>query len=268
MKVAVEGIGVWTGGITGWADYRVAAQAAMPAAAPAEPPAAGLSPQERRRSIATVRLAVEVAGQACAAAGREPRECAMVFASSAGDLDTLNAICGVLARDARLLSPTRFHNSVHNAPAGYWSIAGGCELPATSLAAGAETFAAALLEAASQCVVERRPVLLVVYDLPGPEPLASVCPIDAAFGAALVLAPDTGETACAALGIEIASGAGAVGDDSRCGNPAARCRPLLDALAHGQSASLEYTLGRSVLRLRVEPAGATTRAADSDRVMS
>mgnify|MGYP002075717815 CR=1 FL=1 len=29
----------------------------------------------------------------------------------------------VFASDDRLISPTRFHNSVHNAPSGYWSIA-------------------------------------------------------------------------------------------------------------------------------------------------
>ena len=49
----------------------------------------------------------------------------------------------------RELSPTRFHNSVHNAPAGYWSIATQSREPSTSLCRDDESFQAALLEAAA-----------------------------------------------------------------------------------------------------------------------
>ena len=35
----------------------------------------------------------------------------------------IHEICEALATDEREVSPTRFHNSVHNASAGYWGIA-------------------------------------------------------------------------------------------------------------------------------------------------
>lgn len=205
-----------------------------------DPPAATLSPQERRRSIATARLAVEVAGQACAAAGRQDaRDYATVFSSSGGDLATLGNICETLARDPRLLSPTRFHNSVHNAPGGYWGIASGCERASTSLSAGPASFAAGLLEAATQCAVEEAPVMLVAYDLPGPAPLADVCGIAIGFAVALALTPAGANDAPAlSLHFETTPVAETVMQDAvlealRLGNPAARCLPLLSALAAG-----------------------------------
>ena len=37
--------------------------------------------------------------------------------------DTIHAVCTALTEPDYPVSPTRFSNSVHNAPAGYWSIA-------------------------------------------------------------------------------------------------------------------------------------------------
>ena len=83
----------------------------------------------------------------------------------------------MLATDGREVSPTRFHNSVHNAPSGYWAVATGSREPSTSLCAYDASFAAGLLEAAAQATVDDRPVTLVAYDLPYPEPLQRARPI-------------------------------------------------------------------------------------------
>ena len=74
--------------------------------------------------------------------------------------DITHQICEALARPEREVSPTSFHNSVHNAPAGYWSIATGSRLASTSICAYDVSFAAGLLEAAAYATVEHQPVML------------------------------------------------------------------------------------------------------------
>jgi hypothetical protein len=66
------------------------------------------------------------------------------------------------------LSPTTFHNSVFNAPAGYWSIAAHAPAASTTICAGEGSFAAGLLEAAAQAVGPGARVLLVACDHPFP----------------------------------------------------------------------------------------------------
>jgi hypothetical protein len=237
VDVWLEGIGVWGPGMTGWPDCRARLAGEVGDGEYAQPPAAALSAQERRRSTATARLAAEVAAQACAAAHRAPADYATVFSCSAGDLANVDAICRTLARDPRLLSPTRFHNSVHNAPGGYWGIAGGSEQPSNSIAAGADSFAIGLLEAVVQCAVETKPVMLVAYDLPGPAPWDAVCRIETGFGIALALSP-AAVTGAPRLTVrhDVAAAAEATLEDAaleqlRRGNPAARSLALLAALA-------------------------------------
>ena len=87
----------------------------------------------------------------------------------------------------RLISPTRFHNSVHNAAAGYWSIAYGCTEASTSLCAGDASFGAGLLEALAQLAAVAPAVLLLAYDADYPPPLHAKRPIADAFGVALLL---------------------------------------------------------------------------------
>lgn len=148
-----------------------------------------LAANERRRAPASVRLALRAAERACALAGVDPATTASVFASEHGDLAIVDALCRTLAGDPALLSPMRFHHSVHNAASGYWSIATGCRAPGTALAAGAQSFAAALLEAAAQVCADDRPVLLVHVDTAPVGPLASVVSPRTAGAQALVLGP-------------------------------------------------------------------------------
>ncbi|MBN3785071.1 beta-ketoacyl synthase chain length factor, partial [Burkholderia sp. Ac-20345] len=134
------------------------------------------------------------------------------------------------------LSPTRFHNSVHNAPAGYWSIATRAMATSNVLCAHDGSFAAGLLESLCQVAVDRVPTLLIAYDTDYPEPLRAVRPIGDAFGVALVLAPEASERALARIDVQLTDAPATTlahpGLDAlRAGNPAARVLPLLDALA-------------------------------------
>jgi hypothetical protein len=136
-----------------------------------------------------VRLALAIGFEATSRAGADPAELPTVFSSSGGDGFNCHEICQTLATGDRQLSPTRFHNSVHNAASGYWSIAAGATPPSSVLCAYDATFGAALLEALTQVVVDQTSVLLVAYDSAYPEPLHAVRPIPDAFGIAMVLSP-------------------------------------------------------------------------------
>jgi hypothetical protein len=113
-----------------------------------------------------------------------------VFGSGNGDGAVVHAILDELSKPDPQVSPTQFHNSVHNAAAGYWTIATASHEAATSLGCYDATFAAALLKAVAELRVEGKPVMLCVYDAPFPEPLARVRPIPAPFAVGLVLVPE------------------------------------------------------------------------------
>ncbi len=107
------------------------------------PPPAILSATERRRTGPVARLALAVATEAAAASGLPPPSLRPVFGSGNGDAITVGAILDALSRPDGFVSPTQFHNSVHNAAAGYWSIGTGSGRPATCLGCHDWTFGAA-----------------------------------------------------------------------------------------------------------------------------
>ena len=88
-----------------------------------------LAPNERRRAGTVMRLALAVAGEAAGMAGLPAAAMRNVFASANGDGAVIHALLEELARPDPQLSPTQFHNSVHNAPAGYWSIGNAAASP-------------------------------------------------------------------------------------------------------------------------------------------
>lgn len=201
MRVYVEGIGVWSPQLADLAALRALLAGTEPAPPPARPAAITLPPNERRRAPESVLLAVEVAGQAVAMSGRDASKLACVFASSHGDQPITDYMCATLAQAPGELSPTRFHNSVHNAPVGYWTIATGCHAPSSAVAAQRASFGAGLLEAASQVIAERRAVLLVCSDTQSVGPLTEVIGCRQPFGSAWVLAPEA--TAAALMRLEM-----------------------------------------------------------------
>jgi hypothetical protein len=215
-----------------------------------------LPPAERRRMTDTVKLALAVGSEALAQPGCSAEDIPTVFTSSGGDGATISAILEVLATPEPEVSPTRFHNSVHNAPAGYWSIATHARAASTSLCAYDHSFGAGLVEAAAEAVYEDRPVLLVSYDVPYPQVLAEVRPIDGIFGAAFLLSPRPTPQTIASLSVTLIQGTGAETEMAlpalealRRGNPTARCLPLLAAIAGGgmQEVSLDHMGGNRLI---------------------
>ncbi|HET9845358.1 MAG TPA: beta-ketoacyl synthase chain length factor, partial [Nitrospira sp.] len=168
----------------------------------------------------------------------DAQELATVFASSGGEMGVLDKLCRALATTDRALSPTLFHQSVHNTAAGYWGIATGCQQSSTALSSYDDSSAVGLLEAVAYATVEERPVLFVAYDLPSPPPLDCARPIRSAFAAALVMTPRACGAPVRAHLTLVAAGHAEVTEmeehtleELRRGNPAARLLPLLRALA-------------------------------------
>ena len=244
MKVAIQGIGLLAPGLAGWETGRavLAGRGLFQPGEMPDPEAALLPPNERRRSSDCVRWAVQVAQEAIAQSGLDPREVPTVFASSGGEMGVLDTLCRTLATPERVISPTLFHQSVHNTPSGYWGIATTCQQSSTALSCYDDSFAAGLLEAVTFVYVEQRPLLLVAYDLAVPAPLNEARPIAAGFAVALVLAPPS-NAALVTMQLHLtetdqepASNLQDLAlEHVRLGNPAARSLPLLKALATGGS---------------------------------
>ena len=191
IDVALAAIGLIGPGLADWPRGAALLRAAarwMPAPTVVPVPAR-LPATERRRAGAIVRIAIAAADEAVTGAAADAATMATVFASSTGDALNCHLLCEALATPERLVSPTRFTNSVHNAPAGYWHIATHCTAASTSLAAFDASFGAGLLEAAVQCAHAGQPVLFVAADTPYPEPLHALRPLADSFAAAFVLVP-------------------------------------------------------------------------------
>jgi hypothetical protein len=263
MKITayVSGIGALGPGFGNWDEARAVLSGQRPyiSSYAVLPQPALLPPTERRRTGRVVKLVLAVASEAVANAHMAAASLRSVFSSSGGDGPNCHELCASLAAPPREVSPTRFSNSVHNAAAGYWSIATGATLASTVLCAFDASFCAGLLEALVQVSVDRAPVLMVAYDTEYPEPIHSKRPIPDAFGTALVLTPAEEKNSSARIDAALGPGlldsmADARLDALRTSIPAARSLPLLRQLAVGLSGrtTLEY-LDSTHLIVDVEP---------------
>ena len=258
MRAWVRAVSVWGPGLEGWAASApiLAGGGHVPRASP--PPAPALLPaNERRRTGPVVRLALAVATEAAGASGLDPVTLRSVFGSANGDGPVVGGILDALVGGgARAVSPTQFSNSVHNAAAGYWSIATGGAQPANCVGAGDATWAATLLTAVVEVRTLQVPVLLVVYDYPLPPPLDVTRPILAPFAAAFVLAPaGPGQ---ATLDVAYVPGVAAPDEPDDLalaelarGNPAAQSLRLLQCLARrtDDDCPAAYGLGHVTVRV-------------------
>ncbi|MFI5445038.1 beta-ketoacyl synthase chain length factor [Polaromonas sp. UC242_47] len=249
LTVFVDGIGLLGPGLNNWAQGRelLNGQSPYQAGRCILPLPMALPPAERRRAGAVVKVSLAVGQEAVTASGFQAARLPSVFSSSSGDAVNCHEICSALASSDRLISPTRFHNSVHNAASGYWSISSGAMASSSVLCARDASFAAGLLEAMTQVVMEQTAVLLVAYDTDYPEPLHSVRPVPDTLGVGLVLAPQRSERSLAQWTLTPDTCFTSVMPDGlddpaleqvRQSIPAARCLPLLRSVAAQRSGVL------------------------------
>jgi hypothetical protein len=263
IDVAIAGIGVWSPEARSWKEAveALCGNVEIAANSTLRPTPSLLPPTERRRAPESVLLGVEVAQQACEMANVAAGDLPHVFASSYGDLPINDYLCETLAQSPLEVSPIRFHNSVHNAPAGYWAIATGCTRSSTAISAGDATFGAGLLETSLVALSTGEPALLAAYDVPATGSLRDVVACDSKFAVGLVLAAHH-TTPVARIRIvlsdepasaELASGASVL-HASHHDNPAARSLSLLQAIARKKSGVVRIAAGpRLMLDVEILP---------------
>ncbi|MDP2247193.1 MAG: beta-ketoacyl synthase chain length factor [Nitrosomonadales bacterium] len=246
LEAYIEGIGLLGPGLESWqASQSILSGQQVYVPQKTVIPAPELLPAaERRRASDIIKLTLATSQEAITAAKQHTADLPSVFSFSNGDGINCHIICETLASSDRQLSPTRFHNSVHNATAGYWSIAMAATATSSVLCAFDASFGAGLLEALSQVVIDDTRCILMASDTSYPEPMHSVRPILDNFGIALMLAPQRSPQSIAHISLSLTQ------DESdrladkeleklRLAVPAARGLSLLQVIATQQTAKRE-----------------------------
>ncbi|MDA1076509.1 MAG: beta-ketoacyl synthase chain length factor [Proteobacteria bacterium] len=191
MKARLLGAGVWARGLTCYADLvdLIGSDKSLQNADFTTPAPASIPSRERRRAGLMISMAVEVAHQACDHAAVMKAEIPSVFTSAMCDTQITDYMGRKLAGAEKLLSPTRFHNSVHNAASGYWSISAENRASSSYIGASSHSVGAALLDVISLVNDVHEPALLVGYDLATEPPFDDVFAIQETMAFALVFAP-------------------------------------------------------------------------------
>jgi len=246
MKVFLDAAAIYTPGLKDWMSLQGIRAGRVTYAEEVDSKYAPeiLPRNERRRASTLTRLAFRLAEAVKSQSGADFSQVASLFASAGGDYEVVHKINTDLAIGDKQISPTDFHNSVHNAAGGYWGIAVGSHFSSSSLSAGDDTFQAGLLEAALHCSAERQAVLYVAADIPPPFPLQEKCPVKIPFGVGLLFQPDRTSESQFELRLSLKT------VDTDCGitaealrglpakNPLARSISLLEAMAGNDAATV------------------------------
>lgn len=248
IQCAVAGVGAWGPGFGDWPTLKALLQSTdseQQLVVPANPSPLVIPANERRRAPLPVKIAVEVSWQALQQSGLAAEDVACVFGSGLGDTEITDYMCRELTTELKQLSPTKFHNSVHNAAAGYWTISSGCMKSANSIAAYHMTAGLALLEAMTQCALQQEPVLITLFDTRAHAAYQQIFPCSQSFGAAILLKPVVAN--CDAPQLTLTQNQPAANDQAapadvtfthpeltrlHAENPAAKLLRLLSLLAH------------------------------------
>ena len=235
--VYVRGVGLWTPGY----DRPLAWCQQKPDPAVEKPAAALLEGPLRRRATPLTRMAVEVLEQATRQADCNPGSIPTVWATAHGEHTPAIKLLAMMQRGEGKLSPTHFHNSVHNTAGGYASIATGNVAPSSTLTGGSELVASALLE--TWCLLESSgcDVALVLADEALQPPFERV-DADTPLAIALLLSSQP-ERALAVLTQLRRATIAAVPDHERFGRLyVSAALPLLEQIVRGQSGSIALEL--------------------------
>ncbi|MDH5327474.1 MAG: beta-ketoacyl synthase chain length factor [Gammaproteobacteria bacterium] len=256
LKASIKKIGIIAPGLTNWGQCRqvLTGEQTFEKRPPDKFVPNLLRPNERRRTTNLIKLALQVGEQILDDCPYPQNSLCAVFASSEGDTDIIDKICTALTLPDQPVSPTQFHNSVHNAPAGYWAIATECRESSTSLSAGTASFASGLLEATTIAVTEHKPVLMISYDYPAPESLQPFVPVTEPLACALLISHETDGENEAIISLQLNQTAtpssldNAALEPLRQSNPSGHALSLLEAICTSkQTAVLPYVGGNSLM---------------------
>jgi hypothetical protein len=173
MKAQILSIGLTAPGLVSFQSFKQILQEkkAFDPSLPIEKYSPSFLPSnERRRVTPTIKIALKTAEEALSHFQKTfPNEAInfpVLFVSKDGDPQVAAKMCQAVSENPPLISPIQFHNSVHNAPAGYWMIGQSNQAAANAISAGEYAVANGLLEAVLQSQSENKPILVVIYDLP------------------------------------------------------------------------------------------------------
>jgi hypothetical protein len=204
LRARLCGVGMWT---PAYADFDAWVAAGLPDdlhitnASSAPPPALLLHPRLRRRTSTLTRAAVTALEAALASSGVSIDQVRFVLVSSFGEIETTVELLAQLGEPEGPVSPTKFHNSVHNTATGYMSIASGNHRESTALAGGPHNLEIGLLEALAGLAETGEDVVLLFAEELLPRPFER-SDADPTFAVALHLRALTAP-ACEAAGLEL-----------------------------------------------------------------
>ena len=173
--LSVSSWAAWTPDITTTDEWLLWAKGRNAKFRPKKLDLSSIPPLKRRRMSQLSKIALVTAARCLEKTGLENAgQCVSIFCSQHGELVRTVKILQVLAAGEDI-SPTDFSLSVHNSALGLHSILNNNQLPASTVAAGSDTFGHGLLEAAVQLNKHpTKPVLLVCFDEPIPSPLSNL----------------------------------------------------------------------------------------------
>ena len=174
ITLSLEAVSIWKAGVDGQ-----------------ESPDIGfLPPIQRRRLGLPTRMALHVMHALESGMAREIRSVPIVHATRYGEYDKAFRVMDGLCKGVAA-SPAAFSQSVHNTPAGLYSIFNEDEAPSTTISAGTSTPEQAFVEAAALLACGQGQVRVLLSDAPLPEAYKTwKQPDDQAWAAAiLVTAP-------------------------------------------------------------------------------
>jgi hypothetical protein len=184
LSFSIEHWAAWAPGVETAAQWAEWSAGTRPIAEEPDRPDVGFLPAMLRRRTSRITKAALWAAHQC---GAGENAWPTVFSSRHGELHRSHGLLTELAR-SEPLSPNAFSLSVHNTASGLNSIATGNQAPSTALAAGKDTVAAGVIEAAGRIRAGAQRVLLVHADERMPEfyrPWAEDRPVVFAFGVLL-----------------------------------------------------------------------------------
>jgi hypothetical protein len=190
-RVAITGAGIAAGGLTGLSDLA----GEPPRLEHRYDPATDdqLTRRARRRmsplACMVVRATRDAAGETTH--GDAP----LVYATANGEVGIISTILDALHEPGQAISASRFHNSVHNGPAGYWAIHTGRRASIATLTRAELSFEYALVEAWCRFACGAQRLLVTAGDtaidhIPWADP--EHCAVDLCGSLRLAEAPEQG----------------------------------------------------------------------------
>lgn len=177
LRAYLRGVGLWT---PAHASFQAWVAAGMPAelglgpeqGPGSRPIAALLHPRLRRRTSVLTRATVTALEAATAQGGVALDSVRLVLVSSFGEIETTVELLAQLGQPQGPVSPTKFHNSVHNTATGYMSIASGNHREATALAGGPHNLEIGALELLAGLALDGGDAVLLIAEELVPAPFA------------------------------------------------------------------------------------------------